>query len=271
MNNLLNTIKINETDLPIIEYDGERVLNLKLIDQIHGRPEGTARKRFNDNKQYFIENEDFFSLSASEFRTLIWESFGFEPRSNSGTLLLEDGKIVSAPCKYSLKNGFSANLGSEKCQKTGDLNAQNAQTENKKSSKNSFSARYTSEKGQIIASFCGDDVQKDTLFIRLRRVYMYLARISIGQVKSQGNLSAAEYLLSLQEEWADALHDYETNGIAIKTSHIKQESSKIRDFLAVCKEKRMNDNPNERKVLSSMIKDMAEKIGHSYQNELFDE
>lgn len=188
-----------------------------------------------------------------------------------GTLLLEDGKIVSAPCKYSLKNGFSANLGSEKCQKTGDLNAQNAQTENKKSSKNSFSANHDSENGQIIANFCSDDVQKDTLFIRLRRVQMYIARISIGHIRAKGNLSSAEYVLALHEEWADALHDYETNGIAIKTSHIKQESSKIRDFLAVCKEKRMNDNPNERKVLSSMIKDMAEKIGHSYQNELFDE
>lgn len=189
-----------------------------------------------------------------------------------GTLLLEDRNIMQAPCKYSLKNGISASHDSEKCQKTGDLNAQKVQTENKKSSKNSFSARYTSEKGQIIASFCGDDVQKDTLFIRLRRVQMYIARISIGHVRGTGgNSSSAEYLLALHEEWADALHDYETNGIAIKTSHIKQESSKIRDFLAVCKEKRMNDNPNERKVLSSMIKDMAEKIGHSYQNELFDE
>lgn len=34
------------------------------------------------------------SRSASEFRTLIWESFGFEPRSNSGTLLTQTGYLL---------------------------------------------------------------------------------------------------------------------------------------------------------------------------------
>jgi hypothetical protein len=48
----------------------------------------------------------------------------------------------------------------------------------------------------------------------------------------------AEYLLSLHEEWADALHHYETNGIAIKSSHAKYQSGQLKDFLAVCKEKR---------------------------------
>ncbi|HBA70095.1 MAG TPA: hypothetical protein DCZ40_12175 [Lachnospiraceae bacterium] len=34
-------------------------------------PEGTARKRFNDNKQRFVEGEDFFEIKEpSEIRTL---------------------------------------------------------------------------------------------------------------------------------------------------------------------------------------------------------
>ena len=30
------------------------------IDTVHERPEGTARKRFNDNKKRFIDGEDYF-------------------------------------------------------------------------------------------------------------------------------------------------------------------------------------------------------------------
>ncbi|UOA08583.1 ORF6N domain-containing protein [Methylobacter sp. S3L5C] len=87
-------IIINDVEVPEIQFAQLRVLPFKLIDKIHGRPENTARKRFNDNKQYFVENEDYFSLSASDFRTLIWEKFGFEPKSNSGTLITESGYLL---------------------------------------------------------------------------------------------------------------------------------------------------------------------------------
>lgn len=64
-------VKINNYDLPIREYQGRRVVTLKDIDLCHERPEGTARKRFNDNKKHFIEGEDFFVISEpSEIRTL---------------------------------------------------------------------------------------------------------------------------------------------------------------------------------------------------------
>lgn len=63
------TIKINNTDLPVKEYKGQRVVTLKEIDAIHERPDGTARKRFNDNKKHLIEGEDFFRVCASEIRT----------------------------------------------------------------------------------------------------------------------------------------------------------------------------------------------------------
>lgn len=101
---------------------------------------------------------------------------------------------------------------------------------------------------------------------------MYIARISIGHVRGTGgNQSSAEYLLSLHEEWADALYDYETNGIAIKASFAKYESGRLKDFLAVCKEKRSTDDRADRKVLHSVMKDMATKIGHPYQSDLLDE
>ncbi|MCM1508491.1 MAG: ORF6N domain-containing protein [Ruminococcus flavefaciens] len=71
---------INNTPLPIREYSGQRVVTFKDIDGAHQRPDGTARKRFNDNRKHFIEGVDFFKINQpSEIRTL-----GFE-RPQGGT------------------------------------------------------------------------------------------------------------------------------------------------------------------------------------------
>ncbi len=58
----------------------------------------------------------------------------------------------------------------------------------------------------------------DVLCLRLDRVQMFLARVNTSRLRSHGNIEAADYLLSLQTEWAQALHSYETHGIAIKSS-----------------------------------------------------
>ncbi|WP_201556260.1 hypothetical protein [Psychrobacter sp. 72-O-c] len=58
----------------------------------------------------------------------------------------------------------------------------------------------------------------DILCMRLDRVHMYLARVNTSRIRANGNIDSADYLLSLQTEWAQALHDYETHGIAIKSS-----------------------------------------------------
>ena len=62
-------IKIGNQEITVKEYKGKRVVTFKDIDLCHERPEGTARKRFNDNKKHFIEGEDFFKVCASEIRT----------------------------------------------------------------------------------------------------------------------------------------------------------------------------------------------------------
>lgn len=62
-------VHIGNSDISVKEYNGQRVVTFKDIDMVHGRPDGTARKRFNDNRNHFIEGEDFFKISASEIRT----------------------------------------------------------------------------------------------------------------------------------------------------------------------------------------------------------
>ena len=67
------TVTINQSEVSIKEWQGNRVVTFKDIDLVHGRPDGTARKRFNDNKERFIEETDYFKISPSEFRTAIGE------------------------------------------------------------------------------------------------------------------------------------------------------------------------------------------------------
>lgn len=69
--NLHLTKLINGHTIEAKEYNGKRVVTFKDIDEVHERKSGTARKRFNDNKQWFVEGEDYFviELTASEKRT----------------------------------------------------------------------------------------------------------------------------------------------------------------------------------------------------------
>lgn len=61
-------VHIGESDISIKEYNGQRVVTFKDIDMVHGRPEGTASRNFRNNRERFIEGEDFFKISPDEIR-----------------------------------------------------------------------------------------------------------------------------------------------------------------------------------------------------------
>jgi hypothetical protein len=42
----MNTVTINNKQLPAVEYRGQRVVTLAMIDEVHQRPEGTAGRNF---------------------------------------------------------------------------------------------------------------------------------------------------------------------------------------------------------------------------------
>lgn len=87
-------ITIGNTQFTAKTLDGKPVLTFPDIDAIHHRPEGSARKRFNDNRQRFVEGEDFFVLDQpSEIRTLgIQRPQGGTPPSV--TLITESGYLM---------------------------------------------------------------------------------------------------------------------------------------------------------------------------------
>lgn len=86
----MDAVAINNTKVSVKIFKGQRVLTLNEIDKVHGRPMGTARKRFNDNKKHFIEGTDFYKLQMSENRT-----FGFSS-PNGAIIITESGYLMLA-------------------------------------------------------------------------------------------------------------------------------------------------------------------------------
>lgn len=87
-----NVISINGNELNVKMWNGQRVVTFADIDKVHERPEGTARKRFYDNKKRFVEGEEYFFITKSlmsEKRT-----FGIEVPNRGITVLTESGYLL---------------------------------------------------------------------------------------------------------------------------------------------------------------------------------
>jgi len=54
-----------------IEYRSHPVVTLRMIDELHERPDGTARKSFNRHKDRLVLNEDFFDVPYKEWSQII--------------------------------------------------------------------------------------------------------------------------------------------------------------------------------------------------------
>lgn len=96
----------------------------------------------------------------------------------------------------------------------------------------------------------------EALYIRLDRSRMFMARINTNQMRSHGNAEAAEWLLNLQIEWANALHSYESNGIAVKKSN-----REARVELVGLMKARELATPTERVAFDRLIRNAMAEVG----------
>jgi len=62
----MKEIIINDMPIQVKEYGGQRVVTLKDIDTVHGRPDGTASRNFRKNKDRFIAGEDYFMVNQPD-------------------------------------------------------------------------------------------------------------------------------------------------------------------------------------------------------------
>ncbi|HCQ5582532.1 TPA: phage antirepressor KilAC domain-containing protein [Clostridioides difficile] len=89
MNNL---VLINDKELQIKEFKGERVVTFKEVDLIHERVEGTAGRNFRENKKHFIEGVDYFFVKPSDIGN---NEIRRSEINNSGTYLItESGYLM---------------------------------------------------------------------------------------------------------------------------------------------------------------------------------
>lgn len=88
---------VNDVSLICKVYNGERVVTLEDIDNVHNRVDGTARKRFNNNKKHFIENEDYFLIARKDLRPIFGLNSDKPLRGNPNIkmpLLTESGYLL---------------------------------------------------------------------------------------------------------------------------------------------------------------------------------
>lgn len=93
----MEIVKINETDLQIKMWNGQRVVTFKDIDRVHKRPDGTAHRNFKENKNHLVENEDYFVLKPMDILKDEFRPLGFDnekPANRGTTYLTESGYLL---------------------------------------------------------------------------------------------------------------------------------------------------------------------------------
>lgn len=89
----MKAITVHDAKMPLVEYQGQRVVTFAMIDEAHQRPKDTARKAFNRNRSRFVEGRHFFVLTASVLCTQSFIDL-FPPRTSKGIVVTEMGYLL---------------------------------------------------------------------------------------------------------------------------------------------------------------------------------
>lgn len=87
-----NVITIENTEMQIREYNGQRVVTFKDIDMVHERKNGTARNNFYKNKSRFIQDEDYYIIKREDSNVAIDHIGEIPPRGL--VLMTESGYLM---------------------------------------------------------------------------------------------------------------------------------------------------------------------------------
>lgn len=93
---MADIITIENTEMQIREYNGERVVTFKDIDAVHGNKAGTAKRNFTRNKKHFIENEDFIVATRDISKRDNLSLLNIDVPTRGITLLTESGYLLIA-------------------------------------------------------------------------------------------------------------------------------------------------------------------------------
>lgn len=85
-------VNVEGTKLSVREYNGQRVVTFRDIDNAHQRPAGTAYRNFRHNKKYFTDGKDYVVVKPN-FKTYEIRLSGITPNQKGTTLIAERGYL----------------------------------------------------------------------------------------------------------------------------------------------------------------------------------
>ena len=88
------TLTIQNSNLSLKEYKGQRVVTFSDIERVHKRQSGVARLNFNRNKEHFIENVDYYEVTKKDVGVNMTRTYGFDKKAPKGILLTESGYLL---------------------------------------------------------------------------------------------------------------------------------------------------------------------------------
>ena len=98
-------ITFNGKELRRIFYRDEPVVTFPMIDQLHERPEDTAGRNFRENKERFLEGEDYFVAPYEEWNEILSDSEDILNRRNSSDQTSEENQEDSGTEENGSKRG----------------------------------------------------------------------------------------------------------------------------------------------------------------------
>lgn len=131
---------------------------------------------------------------------------------------------------------------------------------------------YNSYFGVCTPTLWGAGGQKrEQTCILLSRVAAYLMTLNPTLVRAKGNESGADFLEEKLNEWADALHDYEAFGVAIKgqkNTEAQLELARINSAIRLIAAKSRTKSDKDRQAIEAMQGVLAKHIGIPFQADL---
>lgn len=88
-----NSITVQNSRMPLVEYQGQRVVTFAMVDEAHQRPKGTASATFRRNRHRFIQGRHFFEPSSDVIRRMSLQGV-FPNKTARGVLITEMGYLL---------------------------------------------------------------------------------------------------------------------------------------------------------------------------------
>lgn len=89
-------ITVENTEMQIREYNGQRVVTFKDIDTVHCNKKDTAKRNFSRNKKHFIEDIDFIVATREKLKRDNLTLLNISIPTRGITLLTETGYLMIA-------------------------------------------------------------------------------------------------------------------------------------------------------------------------------